>query len=227
MRKIVLLVLLCVAFTLNAQTFSPYGAYITSEGTPDTLSASQGFMGSAPLTVMFRSNPLTTYDAATQLEWHFFDQRNNSKVAFLIRYDEDTEYTFTTAGTFRIVLYEILKGDTVAIYDPISVSISESELLMPNAFSPNGDGINDVYKAKSGFKSIVEFHAVVFNRWGQKLYEWNDPSGGWDGTFRGRDVAPGVYFVNVKARGADGREFRIKKDINLLRTYSETTTVQP
>ena len=47
-----------------------------------------------------------------------------------------------------------------------------SSLLMPNAFSPNGDGINDIYKPKDGYRNIEEFHAYIYNRWGQKLYEW-------------------------------------------------------
>ena len=106
-------------------------------------------------------------------------------------------------------------------YDAINVSISESSLQMPNAFSPNGDGINDVYRAKPGYKSIVSFKAVIFNRWGQKLYEWDDPAGGWDGKYRGREVAQGTYFVNVTAKGADGREFRIRRDVNLLRGYTQ------
>ena len=49
-----------------------------------------------------------------------------------------------------------------------------SSLLMPNAFSPNGDGINDIYKPKDGYRNIEEFHAYIYNRWGQKLYEWTD-----------------------------------------------------
>ena len=51
-----------------------------------------------------------------------------------------------------------------------------SSLLMPNAFSPNGDGINDIYKPKDGYRNIEEFHAYIYNRWGQKLYEWTDPA---------------------------------------------------
>ena len=49
-----------------------------------------------------------------------------------------------------------------------------SSLLMPNAFSPNGDDINDIYKPKDGYRNIEEFHAYIYNRWGQKLYEWTD-----------------------------------------------------
>jgi len=96
-------------------------------------------------------------------------------------------------------------------------------LEFPNAFSPNGDGKNDIYKAKEGYRSIVEFHGYIFNRWGQKLYEWTDPAGGWDGTFKGSDVKQGVYFALIKAKGADGHEYNIKKDVNLLRGYTEET----
>ena len=81
--------------------------------------------------------------------------------------------------------------------------------------------IRDRYKAKDGYQSLIEFHAYIFNRWGQKLYEWTDPAGGWDGKYKGNDVKDGVYFVLVKAKGADGRKFNIKKDVNLLRGFTE------
>lgn len=95
----------------------------------------------------------------------------------------------------------------------------ESVLQMPNAFSPNGDGFNDIYKVKSGYKNITDFHAYIFNRWGQKLYDWTDIASGWDGTYKGSPVKEGVYFVIVKAKGSDGKVFNIKKDVNLLRGY--------
>ena len=156
-------------------------------------------------------------------------EESNGK-PYLTRYEQDTEYTFTKAGSHAIVLYAIfVQGkDTVYYTDeywqdmqPIRVTISESRLDMPNAFSPNGDGINDVYKAKENWQSLVEFKATIYNRWGQKLYEWTDPSDGWDGTFHGQDVKQGVYYVNVEARGADGRKYHIRRDVNLLRGYTE------
>ena len=99
--------------------------------------------------------------------------------------------------------------------------MSESQLEFPNAFTPNGDGINDIFKAKEGYKSIVSFEAAVFSRWGKKLYEWRDLDGGWDGRSGGHDVPDGAYYLVVKARGADGRNYNIKKVINILRGYTE------
>lgn len=213
--------MLTILFSVSsrAQDCQPSGKFTDKEGEAGTIAAGETYAGSAPLTVTFSANPPSGHDPATIYEWHFFNQ-NNPREAYLIRYDEDTEYIFAEAGTTRVVLYEILNGDTTR-YNAINVSISESSLQMPNAFSPNGDGINDVYRAKPGYKSIVSFKAVIFNRWGQKLYEWDDPAGGWDGKYKGRDVAQGTYFVNVTAKGADGREFRIRRDVNLLRGYTQ------
>ena len=109
---------------------------------------------------------------------------------------------------------------------PMRVTISESKLEMPNAFSPNGDGINDIYKAKDGYQSIIEFKATIFNRWGVKIYEWTDPAGGWDGTYKGKEAKQGTYFVLVEAKGADGRTFTIKRDVNLLRGYTEGSAAE-
>ena len=104
-----------------------------------------------------------------------------------------------------------------------STVVLTSSLVIPNAFSPNHDEINEVFKVKS-HQNIVEFHAYIFNRWGQKLYEWTDLEGGWDGTYQGKDVKQGTYFVLVKAKGADGRTYNIRKDVNLLRGYTYGTS---
>lgn len=95
-----------------------------------------------------------------------------------------------------------------------------SHIEIPNAFSPNGDGINDTFHVKADkTKGIVEFRAIIYNRWGQKIYEWTDINGGWDGTFNGSPVKQGTYFVLVKAKGSDGQTHTIKRDVNLLRGY--------
>ncbi len=100
--------------------------------------------------------------------------------------------------------------------DSLTSTGNESKLVMPNTFTPNGDGHNDIFKAKE-YRNLSEFHAYIFNRWGQKLYEWTDPAEGWDGTYHGSEVKTGVYFVLVKARGTDDVIYNIRKDVNLLR----------
>ncbi len=218
----------------TAQSIDPTATYSDSIESIKTLRPGEGYSGSAPLEVKFEANPSDDSGWNANYEWRFYTE-DNMTTPYLIRYEQDTEYTFNTAGSHRIVCYAVFtKGnDRVEYTDeywsqevrPISISISESKLEMPNAFSPNnGDDINNIYKAKKGYKSIVEFRAIIFNRWGKKLYEWHDPAGGWDGTYNGKDVPQGVYFVLVEAKGADGRKFRIKKDVNLLRGYTEGTS---
>lgn len=186
---------------------------------------------SAPVTGMFYANVSNLGNYTPHYEWRFYIA-NNENNPYLIRYEENTEYSFSNTGTNFIVLYAkfISNNDTIEYTKdfwtknaPLKLTISESKLQMPNAFSPNGDGINDIYKAKNGYQSIKEFHASIFNRWGQKLYEWNDPAGGWDGTYKGKNVAQGVYYVLVKSIGADGIVYNIKKDINLLRGYTRNS----
>lgn len=205
-------------------TISPTATYVTDEGEEENSNMS----GNAPLVGRFQANPQNVGEYSANYEWRF--TIDGESTPYLTRYEENTEYTFTKAGTHNIVVYAtfINGNDTIAYTQeywdeigPMRVTISESKLEMPNAFSPNGDGINDIYKAKDGYQSIIEFHAYIFNRWGQKLYEWDNPTGGWDGKYNGKDVKQGVYFVLVKAKGADGRTFNIRRDVNLLRGYTE------
>lgn len=183
------------------------------------------FTAEAPLDVTFRANPTEMDNHTPAFEWHF--SKEGETTERLVRYEEDTQYTFTESGTFNVTLKaRLTDNDTELDSTTIKVTISESKLEFPNAFSPNGDLINDIYRAKQpdGYKSIIEFHGYIFNRWGQKLFEWTDVSQGWDGKYKGNDVKEGVYFALIKAKGADGREYLIKKDVNLMRTYTESTS---
>ncbi len=208
----------------GAPTINPTAVFITDEGEEEGTS----YSGSAPLEAYFYANAENTIGWSEYYEWRFTYEGESEP--YLVRYEQDTSYTFTTAGSTRIVLYAKFSNDeeTIEYTDdywatetPLTVSISESRLEFPNAFSPNGDGINDIYKAKDGYQSIVEFKATIYNRYGQKIYEWNDPAGGWDGTYHGKDAPQGTYFVKVSARGADGWKYNIRRDVNLLRGYTE------
>ena len=204
----------------NVPAVRPSATYYDEE--KGEMTETEGdFGGQAPLTATFHANPTGMEGFTPTYEWHF--RMADEASDFMVRYEEDTEYTFTKAGITRVTLYANLGTDTLTIDSTsINVTISESKLTFPNAFSPNGDGRNEVFKAKE-YQSLVEFHAYIFNRWGHKLYEWTNPAEGWDGTSGGKAVKEGVYFVLVKARGADGREYNIRKDVNLLRGYTDST----
>lgn len=220
-RKILFILSAFVAFlSLSAQTAEPTMTIVTADGTESEETA---YEGSAPLKAHFKANPQDVGDYTPLYEWRI--RRTADISPFLIRYDEDIDYEFTESGAFVIELnISFVHGtDTLEFVmdSPFTVNVSESQLEFPNAFSPNGDGINDIFKAKEGYKSIVSFAAAVFSRWGKKLYEWRDLDGGWDGRSGGHDVPDGAYYLVVKARGADGRNYNIKKVINILRGYTE------
>ena len=201
-------------------SLNPTANYLDADGTE--TESSDNISGQAPLSVTFHANPSNMEGYSPTYEWHFHKDGDDRDLA--VRYEEDTQYTFIEAGVTLVTL--IVKYNSAELEDyttTFSVTISASKLIFPNAFSPNnGDDVNNVFKAKA-YESIVEFHAYIFNRWGQKLYDWTDPAGGWDGTYNGKDVNEGVYFLLCNAKGADGTVYTIKKDVNLLRGYTNTT----
>ena len=207
-----------------AQKVDPKAYFTDSKGYDQETTKIEADDGEAPLTVTFRSNPTEMDGWTPSYEWHF--RKAGQAGDLFVRYEEDTEYTFVESGTFNIVQKTFVSNGTFENEldsTTITVTIAESKLEFPNAFSPNGDDRNEYFQAKEGYKSIISFKATIFNRWGQKLYEWDSPAGKWDGKYHGSDVKEGVYFLMVKAKGADGKVYDIRKDINLLRGYTEKT----
>ena len=219
------LTVLTASLSLAAQTAypsaSPTMSVVADDGTEESV---ESYDGDAPMKALFRANPEDVGTYTARYEWRF--TKDTEQTPFLVRYDEETEYTFMESGGFTVELYiTFVEGTDTIEYrmdTPFRISLSESKLEFPNAFTPNGDGINDVFKAKEGYQSIVSFEASVYNRWGKQLYKWTDPAQGWDGRSGGSDVPDGAYYLLVKARGADGRKYNFKKTINLLRGYTET-----
>ena len=201
------------------------------------------YEGSAPINATFYMNVTNGDGWDMKYEWRVCHKDGSLDNPYITRYEENPTIQFSSAGTDSIALYATFERWNSSIgqmeviefkrdyytYDatPLTIKASESELTFPNAFSPNGDGINDFFKPKT-FKSIVEFRAIIFNRWGQKIYEWNDVNGeGWDGSYNGHQVKQGTYFILCTAKGADGQVFKIKKDVNILRGYTKDDPIDP
>ena len=85
----------------------------------------------------------------------------------------------------------------------------QSDLIfLPNAFSPNGDGLNDIFKAKPSSDNITRFHLLIYNRWGGLVFESKSIIEGWDGQRNGQPAPEGTYVYRVEyaVGGGENRE---------------------
>ncbi len=99
-------------------------------------------------------------------------------------------------------------------YDTVFVN-STCMLAVPNVFTPNGDGLNDLFQVIN--KNIRDFHIRIYNRWGQMVYESTDPNQGWNGTFKGQQEEIGTYVYTIELTFGNGHDLVKKGDVTLLR----------
>jgi gliding motility-associated-like protein len=123
--------------------------------------------------------------------------------------EETTTYVITVTDEDGC---EAVDSITIRVIQP---TCDEEDIYLPNAFSPNGDEINDVLFVRSNF--IDEMTLVIYNRWGQEVFSSNDQSIGWDGTFDGDELAPDVYAYSLSVLCIDGDTYASKGNINLIR----------
>jgi len=102
------------------------------------------------------------------------------------------------------------------VSDSLLVKVSNPDLLIPTAFSPNGDGVNDLFRTLN--KNLSKYNLQVWNRWGEKVYETNDPLEGWDGIYQGIHQPLGVYVWQCKYLFAGApKEKTAKGNVTLMR----------
>lgn len=106
------------------------------------------------------------------------------------------------------------KTDSVWVYI-IHTPCAESNLYIPNAFSPNNDGKNDVLYVRGN--SITKLYFAVYDRWGQKVFETRDIAKGWDGNFKGKKIDPAVFGWYAEGVCESGEKFFKKGNVTLLR----------
>jgi gliding motility-associated-like protein len=116
--------------------------------------------------------------------------------------------TFVVTGTVGSCV--ITDSITVGVYNN-----DETAIFIPNAFSPNGDGVNDCLRVlnKANFTS---YYFAIYNRWGQRVFEADSPDKCWDGNFNNQPVLLDVYYYFLKAETRCGKVFK-KGDITVIR----------
>ena len=160
--------------------------------------------GNAPLAVGF-TNQSTT---GATYSWNFGD---NSATSSAI----NPSHTYNSTGTYTAVLTATLGACTGQFGVTIEV-FETATVIVPNVFSPNGDGVNDEFKLiTTGIKDMT---FDIYNRWGLKVHSLSTPSDSWSGKVNtGGEASDGNYFYVMKAVGFDGTEFKQEGYITIVR----------
>jgi gliding motility-associated-like protein len=121
-------------------------------------------------------------------------------------------YTVSVPGTYRLTATNTCGSTTSGI----TISKGLCDLYMPNAFTPNGDGLNDLFRVKyPGF--IKAFDMEVYNRFGQLVFSTTNPTVAWDGTYKGADQPAGLYVWKILLTNIENQKQVAKGIINLCR----------
>jgi gliding motility-associated-like protein len=128
-----------------------------------------------------------------------------------------TMATPTNTTTYTVVVtdpYGCKESDTITI-SVLDVICDDPYVFIPNAFSPNNDNNNDIVYVRG--KLLTDIHLVIFDRWGEKVFESNDIKHGWDGTYKGKPCQPGVYVYYLEATCLGQINYFKKGNITLIR----------
>lgn len=124
---------------------------------------------------------------------------------------------FSDSGTYVLQLVcTNSSGCTDTTSKVIKVLSDQLVLVVPNVFSPNGDGLNDLFQVKHN--AVKTFYARVFNRWGKLLFEWDDVSKGWNGATGDNDMTDGTYFYMITGTDIKDVAFEKKGVVTLIRS---------
>jgi gliding motility-associated-like protein len=151
------------------------------------------------------SNSLNNYMSYCFQDRFTQDQKNRMRATASIS-PRLSLLTSSGCGTVPIVNYE----DTVIV-----VAEPESDILVPSAFSPGNDQINNDYKVYG--KDIVSIDLHIFNRWGQEVFATTDKNKGWNGTFNGENLATDVFAYYIKIILINQKTVSKKGTITLMR----------
>ncbi|MDZ7744102.1 MAG: gliding motility-associated C-terminal domain-containing protein [Bacteroidota bacterium] len=128
-----------------------------------------------------------------------------------------TEYVLIDSTGEYFVQVTSFKGCSST--DIVQILWSGEALFLPNAFTPNGDGLNDIFKPIARYDYVQDYHLLIFNRWGQMIFESNDLYKGWDGQLDGKPAMAGTYVYRIDYRepGQNGESHTLTGTVVLVR----------
>ncbi len=113
--------------------------------------------------------------------------------------EKDPVYNFNAIGEYPVLLTVTNEFDCFNTTMQLIKILPEFTFFAPNSFTPNGDGINDIFLPKGMGWDITHYELTIYDRWGQKMFHTNDYTQGWDGTIKGNGttVALGEYIYKA------------------------------
>lgn len=179
------------------------------------------YVGSAPKIAVNPSSVVLSNDVAVQLEAEGVDKSNTLIYTWLPddgslnNPNINNPLAHPAATTMYTVIAMTPKGcrDTATA----KVIVDYNMLCLPDAFTPNGDGLDDIFRLCSlHHEKLVDF--TIFNRWGEIVYyNTSDPQQGWDGTYKGVQQDMGVYNYFIILEGSEGIDKIYKGNVTLIR----------
>lgn len=131
---------------------------------------------------------------------------------------DEAQTTATLDETTEFIV-EIMDEHGCIAQDTILVTVinkcDEEDIFVPTAFSPNGDGVNDIWQVRTEIP--VQIHVAIYNRWGEKVFESHDIQHAWDGTYKGRVADAGSYAYYMTVVCENEQQFFTKGNITLLK----------
>ncbi|MEZ4789735.1 MAG: PKD domain-containing protein [Flavobacteriales bacterium] len=197
-------------YTVTLTVFAQNGCSASITRTAEVLDAPvAGFTISGELLTETEIAFTDTSVGATN--WHYdFGDGGGSLLA-------EPVHAYETPGQY-IIVQTVTNANGCTDRDSLLIKVEVKDILppkLPNAFSPNGDGVNDVFYVRGG--PFETMHLRVFNGWGELIFETEDPTFGWDGTHDGQPEINGVYVYSVVATTKDGTVHDRSGKISLIR----------
>ncbi|MBL7962840.1 MAG: gliding motility-associated C-terminal domain-containing protein [Flavobacteriales bacterium] len=161
----------------------------------------------------FVGEPITFTDSTADAVSWIYDFGDGQGGSLL----QNPVYSYSEPGAYIVVLTAI-NAAGCADRDSALIIIDSREILppkFPNAFSPNGDGVNDVFLVRGGPFETMDLK--IYNGWGELIFQSDDPLFGWDGTYKGQTEVNGVYVYSVEATTFDGRAHSRTGSVTLIR----------
>jgi gliding motility-associated-like protein len=197
----------------STQATDPFLAGITQDDAGDyvlLVTDSLGCTDQKAIRLVVSENPVADFYGTDTLTVPpgYLLEAGTGQASYLWNTGESTEnITIDTTGLYWVEMESHVGCIAIDSIFIIVSEIPEECLFIPNAFTPNGDGLNDTFKAVS-ICPLSSFHMAIFNRWGEEMFESGDLSEGWDGKYNGTPCSNEayVYKISYKAYGAPAEE---------------------